>query len=313
MDFDAFHHQRPHIADNIMTEWESLQEWLTPDVSVTRYARLLAINSSELEEVFLLGGDSLPRIVRVGFFSGAIDRVSHGPPGGSLSIIEILKDMNRCLSYLSGTVLPANALTQENIRTLHGELMKSSQIGYTHLDGEEVAYLNTIGAYRRRLVTTDLTSPDAPEDEPAKIVQYARYQEIEHHMENFLAMANRQLAGAQLKRGDPTAFALAAWIHYNLAIIHPFTDGNGRVIRVIASLPLLKAGFPPINIRHREKPKYLNALNTAAQTFDLGPLANLIASEMRESIRYLRSIPPPSPDDSQWKTNIHDGETRIVL
>ena len=57
-------------------------------------------------------------------------------------------------------------------------------------DGDEVAYLNTIGAYRQRLVTTDLTSPEAAEDEPAQIVQYARYQEIEKHMGDFLAMAN---------------------------------------------------------------------------------------------------------------------------
>ncbi|KAI0710808.1 fido domain-containing protein [Earliella scabrosa] len=191
--------------------------------------------------------------------------------------------------------------------------MASSQIGYTHFDGDEVAYLNTVGAYRQRLVTTDLTSPDAPEDEPAQIVQYARHQEIEKHMGDFLAMANRQLAAVRLGRADPTAFALAAWIHYNLSIIHPFTDGNGRVIRVISSLPLLRAGFPPINIRHREKEKYLSALSTAARDADLRPLANLIASEMQESIKYLRSIPPPSPEDSQWKVNVDDGKTRILM
>ncbi|RDX53532.1 Fic-domain-containing protein [Lentinus brumalis] len=276
-DFDAFLHASSQFADAIMIEWEALQEYLTPEVSVKRYARLLAIESSELEDVFSLGGDSLPRIIRVGFFSSAIDRVRHGPPGGAQTIIEILKDLNRGLHHLSGKVLPANAITEEDILTVHREVMKSSQIGYAHFGSEEVAYLNTIGAYRRRLVTTEITSPDAPEDEPAKIVQYARHQDIKQHMENFLAMANDQLAGVQLRRADPAAFSLAAWLHYNLAIIHPFTDGNGRVIRVISSLPLLKAGFPPINIRHREKEKYLDALNTVRRNDDTG-LSILIVS-----------------------------------
>ncbi|OSC98896.1 hypothetical protein PYCCODRAFT_908727 [Trametes coccinea BRFM310] len=259
MDLDAFLHGIPQIAGDVMAEWEALQEHLTPDVSIKRYVRFVAVETNELEDVFSLGGDSLPRIIRVGFFSAAIDRVRWGPPGGAQSIVEIMKDLNRGLSYLSGTILLTNAITQENVLTIHREVMKSSQIGYVHCDEEKVAYLNTIGAYRRRLVTIDLTSPDAPDDEPAKIIQFARHQEIEQHMVNFLAMVNRQLATAQLRRADPAAFYLAAWIHYNLAIIHPFTDGNGRVCRIVSSLPLLKAGFPPIIIRHSQKPSKRDA------------------------------------------------------
>lgn len=94
----------------------------------------------------------------------------------------------------------------------------------------------------------------------------------------------RRIANASLGRGDPAAFSLAAWIHYNLAVIHPFTvsaytsspcarcdqcmvaqDGNGRVVRIVSSLPLLKAGFPPINIRHAVKEEYLAALHIVSQ------------------------------------------------
>ncbi|KAI0699943.1 fido domain-containing protein [Cerioporus squamosus] len=298
---------RPWISRHFATNY------LTPEVAVQRYARFVAVESNELEGVCSLGADSLPRIVRAGFHSAAIDRVRYGPPGGAQAIVEILKELDRGLRYLSGTVLPTNAIMQEHILTAHREVMKSSQIGYAHYEGEEVAYLNTVGAYRRRLVTTDLTSPDAPTDEPARIVQYARHQEIEQHMENFLVMANHHLARVHLGPADPAAFTLAAWIHYNLAIIHPFTDGNGRVCRIISSLPLLKAGFPPINARYSVKEKYLNALKTAAEADDLRPLENIIASEMRELIRYLHGLPPPSQEDSQWKMNVDDGETRIML
>lgn len=95
MDLDAFQYDDPQNVIDLMNEWEALQEHLTPDVAAQRYTRLLAVQSSELEEVFSLGAESLPRIVRAGFYSGAIDRVRHGPPGGVRAIAEILRDFNR--------------------------------------------------------------------------------------------------------------------------------------------------------------------------------------------------------------------------
>jgi Fic family protein len=35
----------------------------------------------------------------------------------------------------------------------------------------------------------------------------------------------------------------AAWIHVGVAAIHPFTDGNGRAARVVASLAMYRGGF----------------------------------------------------------------------
>ena len=35
----------------------------------------------------------------------------------------------------------------------------------------------------------------------------------------------------------------AAWIHAAVAAIHPFTDGNGRASRVVASLAMYRGGF----------------------------------------------------------------------
>ena len=40
-----------------------------------------------------------------------------------------------------------------------------------------------------------------------------------------------------------------------------FQDGNGRVIRMLASLPLLRVGLPYLNVRPEVKPAYLQALH----------------------------------------------------
>ncbi len=50
-------------------------------------------------------------------------------------------------------------------------------------------------------------------------------------------------ACAIVERGLEHPAIGAAWIHAAVAAIHPFTDGNGRAARVIASLAMYRGGF----------------------------------------------------------------------
>lgn len=54
--------------------------------------------------------------------------------------------------------------------------------------------------------------------------------------------------------------ASARW-HYQIAAIHPFTDGNGRTARLIMNLMLMRAGFPPLRIQPTERLAYYDALD----------------------------------------------------
>jgi Fic family protein len=46
-----------------------------------------------------------------------------------------------------------------------------------------------------------------------------------------------------IEKGLEHAAIGAAWIHAAVAAIHPFTDGNGRAARVVASLAMYRGGF----------------------------------------------------------------------
>ena len=46
-----------------------------------------------------------------------------------------------------------------------------------------------------------------------------------------------------IEKGLEHAAIGAAWIHVAVAAIHPFTDGNGRAARVVASLAMYRGGF----------------------------------------------------------------------
>ena len=43
--------------------------------------------------------------------------------------------------------------------------------------------------------------------------------------------------------------------------IHPFFDGNGRLARLLANIPVLKAGLPPIIIPKTQRKTYIDALS----------------------------------------------------
>jgi Fic family protein len=52
-----------------------------------------------------------------------------------------------------------------------------------------------------------------------------------------------------------------ARIHMGIVHIHPFWDGNGRVARLIANIPLLKAGLPPLIIPTETRRSYIQILS----------------------------------------------------
>lgn len=52
-----------------------------------------------------------------------------------------------------------------------------------------------------------------------------------------------------------------AKIHIGVAHIHPFWDGNGRIARLVANIPLLNAGLPPIVIASEDRKEYIDTLS----------------------------------------------------
>lgn len=64
----------------------------------------------------------------------------------------------------------------------------------------------------------------------------------------------------------------ASIFHHRFAWIHPFFDGNGRTVRLIFNLLLMKAGYPPAIILKNDRKKYYDALNKA----NLGDYSKLV-------------------------------------
>ncbi|KAM6501952.1 Fido domain containing protein [Amanita muscaria] len=232
-------------ALTIKSAWENLLSGDMAGIIPSRYARLLCIESNEIEKVFALGGQSLPRLVKLGFYYGAIDRVKAGGVQEPRNIIAILKDLQTSLDFLTGIARNPSELSEDIICQIHKIAMKSCRIG-SFQDENTLFYLTHPGVYRKRLITTSLTASEN------MIVQYTHQSKVPSEMNLFLDMMKKCL-----EEKDISPFAAAAWIHATFARIHPFTDGNGRVARLLASLPLIQAGYPPINVPVHKREEYL--------------------------------------------------------
>jgi hypothetical protein len=76
---------------------------------------------------------------------------------------------------------------------------------------------------------------------------------------------------AELDNPELHPLETAAKLHHEFLLIHPFTDGNGRVARLLTNYVLMRSGYPPLIIKSTDKTNYLAALRLA----DVGQLAAL--------------------------------------
>lgn len=75
-----------------------------------------------------------------------------------------------------------------------------------------------------------------------------------------------------------------ARFHIEFEAIHPFIDGNGRTGRLLVNLELMKAGFPPINIKFADRLAYYDAFDEYHAKHNLGAMEKLFARALLERL-----------------------------
>jgi hypothetical protein len=91
-----------------------------------------------------------------------------------------------------------------------------------------------------------------------------------------------------------------ARLHAAFERIHPFRDGNGRVGRLVLNFLLVRQGFPPAVIYHRQRDEYLRGLRRMSVRSVRWPNSSLAPSHTASTA----SCCPPSLVRTAWSRSL---------
>ena len=171
------------------------------------------------------------------------------------SLIEQLEAKNHqaALNYLFDYILRGKAINEELILKLHSMLMNGIR--------------PDAGAYRNHAVR--ITGVNLP------TVNYLKISDV---IPNVLAKA---------AEATDDIVAASAGVHSRFEQIHPFSDGNGRVGRLLMNAMFLKANLAPAIIRQQQKQLYYTYLYKAQTKDDQSQLENFLCDAAADGFRIL--------------------------
>jgi Fic family protein len=158
---------------------------------------------------------------------------------------------NEAISALLDVARGSDPLTESFIRNLHTLILRERyQVDAQTPDGKPTKKWIEVGQYK--------TAPNHVLTVTGEIFRFAEPIEVPSKMQQLVSSVN-----AMSGKTDLEALVAAAKAHYELVVIHPFDDGNGRMARLVMNLVLIKHGFPPAIINTQDKENYFAALRQA--------------------------------------------------
>lgn len=95
----------------------------------------------------------------------------------------------------------------------------------------------------------------------------------------------------ELENFTGTPVELAAFVHLQIAKIHPFLDGNGRMARLFMNFELIRHQYLPIIINAKEKEEYFDALEEYKVNKNEKPFLNFVIKRLdKEYDRLIKLI-----------------------
>ncbi|KAG6911000.1 hypothetical protein DXG01_005415 [Tephrocybe rancida] len=192
----------------------------------------------------------------------------------SYIIKEIVSDTLAAYDLLEEIIQDPKALTKNLICQIHARLMKSSRILPNSSSYISPGVTRTIT--RKTVVISGTYS-----------VECCPYPKVDDELEYICKMAKQYIANWR------NPFSTASWVHLILARCHPFEDGNGRVARMLASVPLLRCGFPPIYLVVSQKQEYYDGIRMKSMKAGEGnhkSFIECIVKSMETSIASVKNI-----------------------
>lgn len=176
------------------------------------------------------------------------------------------------LKYLYGLVDQNRVISSKDILSLHSLIVRNIEDNFA-------GRLRNAGV---RIAGANFTPPNAQK------VSTLLDELISFVIENPLSLNSIELA---------TVF------HHKFVWIHPFFDGNGRTVRLVMNLLLMREGFPPAIILKNDRTKYYAGLNSANKG-NYEKLTLLMAQALERSLNIYLSVIPGNNNEYTEISNL---------
>jgi Fic family protein len=239
-----------------------------------RLIREWAIETGIIENLYSIDRGVTQTLIEKGIEASLIPHGSTDKPVER--ILPMLKDQQEVVEGLFDFVAQRRELSTSYIKQLHQAFTRHQETT-TAVDGlgrvVDVALLR--GEWKRLP-----NNPTRPDD---GVHEYCPPEQVASEMDRLIVLHKEH----QQKLVPPEIEA--AWLHHRFAQIHPFQDGNGRVVRALASLVFLRAGWFPLVVNRDERVEYIESLEKADQG-DLSSLVNLFARIQKKAFNLALSL-----------------------
>ena len=241
-----------------------------------RTLRKHAIETGIIERLYDLDWGVTEQLVAEGLTREAVARA-----GGQVSerVLSMLEDQFEGLELVIEYVREHSPLTTSFIKQLHA-LITRSQFEYDATDalGRRVRARLNHGSFK--------TLPNNVKLADGSVLEFAPPEQVDGEIERLVDWYNTM--------DDTHPIVAAAWLHHRFVQIHPFQDGNGRVVRALTLLALERNLYPPLVVDRDSRSVYLETLDQANEG-SLAPLARLFTKLAMRSIRRELMVPIPAP------------------
>lgn len=239
------------------------------DSLIKQFTALWTFDSTGIEGNTLTLGETV-KVLELGLTISGKPLKDHEETYGHAKAVELMYDL-----------IQTEKISADDLFNLHRCVMQKSAIDS----------LRPVGNWKR-----DYNGTTGVRDGKPVYMEYARPDDTPKLMARWIKEFNRKLCSAS---SPVKAVNVYAWAHLSFVRIHPFFDGNGRIARLIANLPLLKCGYPPLLIALTRRAEYIDLLWSYENAVgvikpgdtllpphaDLSAFKTLLREEWRESLR----------------------------
>jgi Fic family protein len=243
------------------------------DSLIKQFTALWTFDSTGIEGNTLTLGETV-KVLELGLTISGKPLKDHEEAYGHAKAVDLIYDL-----------IQKEKISAEDLFNLHRCVMQKSPIDS----------LRPIGNWKR-----DYNGTTGVRNGKPVYMEYAHPDDTPKLMTRWTKEFNRKLQSAS---SPAKAINVYAWAHLSFVRIHPFFDGNGRIARLIANLPLLKCGWPPLLISLARRAEYIDLLwsyenavgviNAADPLLPLNPVLalfkTLLREEWRESLRLIEA------------------------